>query len=179
MKLVKEGPGIKILKSDSEIIKVIEGGGAARIIGVVFMLGGILLVWKSYSHIMVLTFIFGIILVLFGAAVVTQRYVMTLNRLRGTWSYGGDIFFLIPFKSRGSLTTLGPVRISKQLENPREDNMGTPIVTYPVSIEARNVNGVQEKLRFGENWSVEEARNISAMFAEFLSKPVLDETSKE
>ena len=92
VKLEKEGPGIKITQSDSELIKVVEGGGAARVIGIVILLVGALLVWSSGGKIMDLAFIFGVLLVLFGAAVATQRYVMTLNRLHGTWSYGGDVF---------------------------------------------------------------------------------------
>ena len=124
MKLEKEGPGIRITQSDPEIIKVVEGGGAARVIGIIILLGGALLAWSSGGKFMDLTFIFGVLLVLFGAAVATQRYVMTLNRLLGTWSYGGDIFFMISFKNHGSLAALGPVHISKLATNPREHDMG-------------------------------------------------------
>ena len=176
MKLEKEGPGIKIIQSDSETIKVIEGSGTARLFGILILIGGALLAWSSRGKLMDIAFIFGVLLILFGAAVATQRYVMTLNRSRGTWSYGGDIFFMISFKNDGSLTTLGPVCISKLASNPREDNMGEPIITYPVTIEARNMNGVKEELRFGQHWSLEEAHNISAILAEFLDKPVLDKS---
>lgn len=176
MILEKKGPGIKITQSDSETIKVVEGGGAARLFGVVILLGGALLAWSSRGKLMDMSFIFGVLLVLFGAAVATQRYVMTLDRSRGTWSYGGDIFFMISFKNNGSLTTLGPVRISKLATTPRKDHMDKPIITYPVSIEARNINGVKEDLRFGQHWSLEEAYNISAILAEFLDKPVLDKS---
>lgn len=86
---------------------------------------------------------------------------------------------MISFKSRGSLTTLGPVHISKLATNPREHDMGEPIIIYPITIEARNMNGVKEELRFGQHWSLEEAYNISAILAEFLDKPVLDESNKE
>ena len=120
-----------------------------------------------------------IVLVLFGAAVATQRYVMTLDRLHGTWSCGGDVFFMFSFKSRGSLTALGSVRISKLATNPREHHMGEPIITYPISIEARTIDGIQEELRFGKHWSIEEAKNIAETLSEFLNKPVLDETNKE
>lgn len=85
MKLEKEGPGIKITQSDSEIIKVVEGSGAARVIGAIILIGDALLAWSSGGKIMDLTFIFGVLLMLFGAAVATQRYVMTLNKLHGTW----------------------------------------------------------------------------------------------
>jgi len=178
VKLEKEGPGIRITQSDPEIIKVIEGGGAARVIGIIILLGGALLAWSSDGKFMDLTFIFGVLLVLFGAAVATQRYVMTLNRLHGTWSYGGDIFFMISFKNHGSLATLGPVHISKLATNPREHDMGEPIITYPVTIEAQDMNGVKEELRFGQHWSIEEAHNISAILAGFLGKPVLDDSNK-
>ena len=57
---------------------------------------------------------------------------------------------MISFKSHGSLTTLGPVHIGKLATNPREHDMGEPIITYPVTIEARNVNGGKEELRFGQ-----------------------------
>jgi hypothetical protein len=176
--LEKKGPGIKISQPDSETIEVIEGGGAARVIGVIIFLGGVLLVWDSGGKIMGLSFIFGFLLVLFGAAVVTQRYVMILSKLHGTWSYGGDVFFIISFKSKGSLITLGSVRISKLATNPRESDMGNPIITYPVSIEARNTNGVTEELRFGQHWSIEEAKNIASILSKFLDKPVLDESNK-
>jgi len=176
MKLEKEGPGIKITQSDPEIIKVIEGSGAARVFGVIILIGGALLAWSSHGKLMDMSFIFGVLLVLFGAAVATQRYVMTLDRSRGTWSYGGDIFFMISFKNDGLLTTLGPVRISKLATTPRKHHIDKPIITYPVSIEARNINGVKADLRFGQHWSIEEAHNISAILAEFLDKPVLDKS---
>ena len=172
----KEGPGIKITQSDSETMEVIEGGGAARFIGVTILIGGALLVWSSGGKLMDLAFIFGVLLMLFGAAVATQRYIMTLDRSRGTWSYGGDVFFMISFKSYGSLTTLGPVCISKLATTPRKHHTDKPIITYPVSIEARNINGVKEDLRFGQHWSLEEAYNISSNLAEFLDKPVLDKS---
>ena len=54
--------------------------------------------------------------------------------------------------------------------------MGEPIITYPITIEAQNINGVREDLLFGQHWSLEEAYNISAILAEFLDKPVLDES---
>jgi len=179
VKIKKEGPGIKIYELGSDVIKVVEGGAASRVIGVAIMLGGTLLAWNSFDNIMDMTFLLGIVLMLFGAAVATQRYVMTLDRLHGTWSCGGDVFFLISFKSRGSLTALGPVRISKLATNPREHNMGEPIITYPISIEARNINGAQEELRFGKHWSIEEAKKIAETLSKFLNKPVLDETNKE
>ena len=179
MVLEKEAPGIKITQSGPEIITVIEGSGAGRVVGVIILLGGAMLTWSSRGKLMDMSFIFGILLVLFGAAVATQRYVMTLDRSRGTWLYGGDIFFMIPFKNSGSLAALGPVHISKLAINPREDNIGKPIVTYPVTIEARKIDGGTEELRFGENWSLKEAQDISAFLAEFLDKPVLDESDQE
>ena len=179
MKLEKEGPGIRITQPDSKIIKVVEGSGAGRVIGVIILLGGAMLAWSSGGKIMDLTFIFGVLLMLFGATVATQRYVMTLNKLHGSWSYGGDVFFIISFKSSGSLSALGPVHISKLASSPRENDMGEPIITYPVTIEARKINGDKEELRFGKHWSLEEAYHISAILAEFLDKPVLDESNKE
>lgn len=178
MKFEKEGPGIRVLQSDSEIIKVIEGGGVARVFGILVLSGGAFLALSSSGEIMDLTLIFGVLLMLFGAAIATQRYVMTLNRLNGTWSYGGDVFFVISFKSHGALSALGPVRISKLATNPREHDMGEPIISYPITIDALNISGVKEELRFGRHWSLEEAYNLSAFLAEFLGKPILDESNK-
>jgi hypothetical protein len=178
-KLEKEGPGIRIFKSGADVIKVVEGGGASRFIGAAILLGGTLLAWNGFGRIMDMTFLSGVVLMLFGAAIATQRYVLTLNRLHGAWSCGGDVFFIISFKSRGSLTTLGPVRIGTLATNPRDHHIGEPIITYPVSIEARTTDGTQQELRFGKHWSLDEARNIAETLADFLNKPVLDETDKE
>ena len=84
MKLEKKGPGIKIFELGSDAIKVVDGGASSRVIGVVIFLGGTLLAWNSFGKIMNMTFLFGIVLMLFGTAVATQRYVMTLDRLHGT-----------------------------------------------------------------------------------------------
>lgn len=42
--------GIKIHQLDSETIKVIEGGGVARVIGAISVLGGTLLAWNSFGN---------------------------------------------------------------------------------------------------------------------------------
>lgn len=179
MKLEKEGPDVKISQPDPETIEVVEGHGSGRAFGVIVLLGGGFLVWRSSGEITDMTFLFGVLLAVFGGAVATQRYVMTLNRLSGTWSCGGDVFFVISFQSRGALAALGPVHISRFASNPRTDNMGEAIITYPVTIAARSMKGAEEELRFGQHWSLEEARSISAGLAEFLHKPVLDESDKE
>ena len=57
--------------------------------------------------------------------------------------------------------------------------MGKAIITYAISIVALNDKGVNEELRFGKHWSLEEAKDISTKLAEFLDKPVLAETGKE
>ncbi len=177
MKFEIKGPGIKITQPDAEVIKVVEGGGVARIIGTIILLGGTMLAWTSSGRVTDLTLISGVVLMVFGGAVATQRYVMILNRHRGAWSYGGDIFFVISFKSRGPLATSGPVRISKLATNPREHDMGEPVITYPVTIGVKNMEGSREELRFGKHWSLEEAHTISAFLARFLNRRVLDEST--
>ena len=174
-----KGPGIRITQPDPEEIRVVEGGGVARVIGAILLLGGALLAWSSSGRIMDLTFIIGVLSMVFGGAVATQRHILILDRLHGTWSCGGDVFFVIPFKSRGSLATSGPVRIGRLATNPREHDMGKPVITYPVTIEARNMDGTEEELRFGKHWSLEEARKISTVLAKFLNKRVLDESAGE
>jgi len=97
MTLQTDGPGIKIKQPHADLIKTVEGGGSARVIGIVICVGGILLTYSADFRLLDLTFIVGALLAVFGAALVTQRYTMILDRLKGTWSYGGDVFFVIPF----------------------------------------------------------------------------------
>ena len=179
MTLEKQAGGTKITQPNSEAIKVSEGGGAARPIGVIIFLGGALLIWSAYENIADLTFIVGVLLALFGAAIATQRQTMTLDRQKGIWASGGDVFFVISFKSHGLLQDLGPVRISRWESNPSENNRGAPIITHPVSIEARKTGGGQEDLRFGQYRSLEEAHEISTLLAEFVDRSVHDDSNKE
>ena len=79
MTLEKQAGGTKITQPHSEAIKVYEGGGAARPIGVIIFLGGALLIWSAYENIADLTFIVGVLLALFGAAIATQRQTLTLD----------------------------------------------------------------------------------------------------
>lgn len=176
MLLEKEGGGTRIIQPNPEIIKVIEGGGSARVIGILMLLGGIALIWSTLSKISYMTLTLGIVLALFGAALATQRYVMTLDRQRGKWSCGGDVFFLISFKSLGYLQEVGPVRITKLASNPREHDMGKAIITYPVSVEAKKIAGNKTELNFGKHWSLKEAHGIATALAEYLDKPVQDDS---
>ncbi|HHJ18045.1 MAG TPA: hypothetical protein ENJ80_15270 [Gammaproteobacteria bacterium] len=179
MTLEKEGGGTRITQPDSETIRVFEGEGSARAIGVIFLLGGVLLMWSNVNKAADITFIFGALLALFGAAIATQRYTMTLDRLKGVWSYGGDVLFVISFKRRGLLAEVGPVHIGRLLTNPREHNMGEPVVTHPVYVEARKLDGGKDELRFGQYWSINEAYEISSQLADFLDRSVQDDSNKE
>lgn len=178
MTLEKAGGGTRITQPDSETIKVVEGGAAARIFGIVSFLGGAALMWENSGNILDLTFIFGALLALFGTAIATQRYSMTLDRLKGTWTYGGDVFFVIPFKSSGSLSEVGPVRIGRLSTNPSEHNRGEPIITHPVSVEAQKRGGGKDELRFGKSWSIDEAHEIATKLADFLDRSVQDDSNK-
>ena len=140
--------------------------------------GGTLLAYSADFRLLDLTFIVGALLAVFGAALVTQRYTMILDRLKGTWSYGGDVFFVIPFKGHGLLQDVGPARITRRASNPGEHDRGAPIITHPVIVEAKKMDGTKTELQFGKYWSIEKAREISSALAVFLNRPIQDE-SKE
>jgi hypothetical protein len=172
----KDAGGTRIIQPDTNVIKAIEGGGSVRVIGIILSLAGIALVWSALSKVSYPNLIFGILLALVGAALATQRYVTILDRNQGKWQRGGDIYFLISFKTHGYLELTGPVRITRLASNPREDNRGASIATYPVSVRARKADGVETELQFGKYWSLEEAREISGILSGFLDKPAQDES---
>jgi len=161
-------------------LPVVEGGGASRVVGVLIFAGGLLLIYSTDFKIKDITFIFGVLIALFGAAVATQRVTMILDRQKGIWSYGGSVFFVIPFKSYGLLDELGPVCITRRSMNPSERGRGSPIITYPVIIKARKHRGGGTELRFGQYWeTVEQAYEVATPLAEFLHRPIQDDSSKD
>ena len=179
MALDKEDGGTKIKQCSSNTIKVVEGEGGGRIAGIIILLGGLILIWVTFNKISDITFIFGVLLALFGVALATQRYTMTLDRLKGTWSCGGDVFFVIRLHSHGLLQELGPVCIGRRESPLTRHNMSKPVFTHPVSVEGRKAGGGRMELRFGQYWSIEDAHEVSAQLAEFLNRSVQDDSAKE
>lgn len=176
--LQKKGAGIRITQPDSETIEVFEGEGSARILGIICILVGGFLMWTSLDNIVDITFIFGALLAVFGAAIATQRQTLTLDRRKGAWSCGGDVFFIIPFKSRGMLTEVGPVQVGRLVTNPtKEHGRGEPVITHPVSVTTRKIGGGTEELRFGKYWSIDEAFEIADKLAKFLDRQVQDDST--
>lgn len=180
MALNKKEPGTKITQPNPDVIRVVEGGGASRIVGILILIGGLLLIYSTDFKIRDIALTVGVLIALFGAAVATQRFTMILDRQRGIWSYGGSVFFVIPFKSYGLLDELGPVCITRRSINPSERGRGSPIITYPVIVRARKHGGGAAELRFGQYWeTVEQAREVATPLAEFLNRPIQDDSSKE
>lgn len=178
MTLNIKGAGITISQPAPEIIKVDDSIGSARILGAIMFVGGALLAWSNAGRMLDITFIFGVLLALSGAALTTQRYVMTLSKLKGTWSYEGDIFFVLSFKKSGLIASLGPVQIRKRIMS-RENRMGEPFITYPVFVKAHRLNGGEVELSFGQHWSLEEAHDLSDRLARFLGKSIVDKSNEE
>ena len=175
----KEDGATRILQTSPTTIKVVEGEGSGRAAGIIFLLGGLALIWISLNKTSDMTFIFGVLLALFGAALATQRFTMILDRLRGTWSCGGDVFFVIRFHSHGLLQELGPVCIGRRESPASRPNRSMPVFTYPVSVEGRKTGGGRLELRFGQYWSLEDAHEVSAQLAEFLNQSVQDNSTQE
>jgi hypothetical protein len=179
MALDKEDGGTKIKQPNPTTIKVVEGEGSGRVAGIIFLLGGLILIWVTFNKITDMIFIFGVLVALFGAALATQRFTMTLDRLKGTWSCGGDVFFVIRFHSHGLLMELGPVCIGRRESAIGRRGMSEPVFTHPVSVEGRKAGGGRMELRFGQYWSLEDAQEVSARLAEFLNRSVQDNSAKE
>ncbi len=179
MALNKEDGATRIKQIDSDTINVVEGEGSGRVLGIIILLGGIFLMWKTCDNVLDISFIFGVLLALLGVALVTQRSTMTLNRLSGTWSSGGDVFFVIRFHSHGLLQELEPVCIGRREVPLKRHNMSKPVFTHPVSVEGRDAGGDKKELRFGQYWSLEDAHAVSAQLAEFLHLSVKDNSGKE
>lgn len=106
-------------------------------------------------------------------------YTMTLDRLKGTWSCGGDVFFVIRLHSHGLLQELGPVCIGRRESPLTRRSRSKPVFTHPVSVEGRKAGGSRMELRFGQYWSLEDAHEVSAQLAEFLNRSVQDDSVKE
>lgn len=179
MAMEKKDGGTKIKQINPNIIQVVEGEGSGRVVGIIIFLGGLFLMWKTFNNILDITFIFGVLLALFGAALATQRYTMTLDRLKGTWSCGGDIFFVIRLHSHGLLQELSPVCIGRRESPHTQPSMSKPVFTHPVSVEGRKAGGGRMELRFGQYWSLEDAHQVSALLAKFLNRSVQDDSGKE
>jgi hypothetical protein len=177
--LEKAEPGTRITQPTPDVIQVVEGGRASRVVGVVVGAGGVLLLSSVDFGLSDLTGLFGLVLALFGAAVATQRFVMTLDRQRGTWTCGGDVFYLIRLRSRGLLSAVGPVRISRRIVEPSSEHGRRRVVTtFPVTVEAPKEDGDTIELRFGRLWSsVEEAHEVARPLARFLGREVRDDTA--
>ena len=180
MVLEKSEPGTKITQPHPDLVRVVEGGLSSRIVGIVIFLGGCLILYStSGKSLMDVTFIFGVLLALFGLVVATQRFRTVLDRQAGMWSSGGDLFFVIPIHSRGPLADLGPVRITRRSVDVTERRSGVSITTYPVVIDGKRDDGAKTELRFGRYWaSREEAYEVASALAEFLDRPVQDESAE-
>lgn len=178
--IARRGPDTVISQPTPDRVRVTEGGGGARVIGVVICAGGGILISSAGGALLGVNFLLGIGLALLGAALVTQRFAMELNRARGTWSYGGDVFFLLRFGKSGSLKDLGPVRIGRLETNPTEMNRGKPIVSYPVTIEATRPGHAPVELRFGRCWGTrQDAYELASALGGFLGLPVEDASGEE
>ncbi|MFQ5431962.1 MAG: hypothetical protein ACE5EN_05600 [Nitrospinota bacterium] len=125
--------------------------------------------------------ILGVILILLGSAIATQRYQLVLDRAKGVWSRGGDVFFVIKFHDRGRISELGPVRITR-LEKQSFAEKGkrqATFIYFPVRVNARKIGGGETELNFGQWGSREEAGEAAASLAEFLNRPVQDDSDKK
>ena len=67
MALERNTGGTKIRQPDSEIITVREGGGCSRVLGIIVLIGGLILIGSTKDKILDITFLVGVLLVLFGA----------------------------------------------------------------------------------------------------------------
>jgi hypothetical protein len=173
----KTEPGTKITQPTPDLIRVVEGGLTSRVLGVLVCGGGVLLLSSTGFRFFDPTGLLGVALALFGAAVATQRFTTTLDRQRGTWTSGGDIFYSIRLHDRGLLSAVGPVRIGRREVDPSEWRRTTPVITYPITVEATKEDGGTLELRLGRFWgSPQEAREVAGPLAEFLGREVQDDS---
>jgi hypothetical protein len=179
MALERNVGGTKITQPNPETIMVFEGGGCARILGAGVLAGGAALAWSHRANCLDIAFLVGALLIVFGIALLTQRSRLTLNRSRGSWSHDASVFFVISLGGRGRFEDLGPVRITRVIPASGRHHNRTPIPTHPVLVAAKKKGGGTTDLRFGVNWSLEEARDVAAQLSTFLGKPVQDDSDKE
>ena len=171
--------GTTITQPGPDVIMVLESGSTARIVGIGAFLCGLLLMTNADNGFSDINFILGLIIALFGIGLATQRYSMVLDRQSGEWSSGSDLFFVIPLKSHGPLSELGPVRITGKTTKTGGGRKGVVSTTYSVAVEAKKHDGGRAELRFGKNWnSLEEAHEVAGRLAEFLNRPIHDDSEK-
>jgi hypothetical protein len=135
--------------------------------------------WQGLNSGSNLSLIAGLVLAIFGIALLTQRNTLTLDRKEGKWTSKGSVFLLLSFSSFGSLKDVGPVRISEWAQNPRQGSTTSTVITYPVTVKAEKDSGGTTDLRFGRYWSLEEADEISAVLGKFLEREVIKEQETE
>ena len=177
MALQKVEGGTKITQLSDDVIEVIEGGVASKILGVVMCVGGLVLMSSADYRFFDMTCLLGVALVVIGAAVATQRFRMVLDRRRGTWTCSGSVFFVLALKSSGALADVGDVRISRRTVDYSGERRGRLVTTYPVTVEAVKQGGGNIELRFGKYWdSIEQARTVAIPLAEFLGRKIQDES---
>ena len=172
--------GTTITQPGPDVVMVVQNGSTAKIVGIGAFLCGLLLMTNADYGFSDINFILGLIIAIFGIGLATQRYSMVLDRQSGKWSSGSDLFFVIPLRSHGPLSKLGPVRITSKTIKAGGGRKGAASTTYSVAVEARKHDEGITELHFGKNWgSLTEAREVAQPLAEFLNRPVQDDSQKQ